>query len=139
MVSTLEFADDPLVSPVGVLAGETQDQLTARALERRSSCLPMRVRPAARDKLAVPAQHRVRFDCEVRPSRSRDCATERSEQRPISTGQPRPIRWTPKNRELVTQKQDLELLRAIRWREGTIMENLPGSERVVAVSRARLP
>src|SRR5439155_11726873 len=54
---------------VWVLSGETQDQLTERALERRSSCFPMWVRPAARDKLAVPAQHRVRFDCEVRPSR----------------------------------------------------------------------
>jgi hypothetical protein len=91
----LELADDPLVSPVRVLLGETHDQLAERALERRPSCLPMRVSPAARDKLAVPAQQRVRFDREVRPRRSRYRATERGEQRPVSTRQPRPSRLTP--------------------------------------------
>jgi hypothetical protein len=99
---------------VGVLAGETQDQLAERALERRSPCPPLRVRPAARDKLAVPAQQRVRFDREVRPRRSRYCATERGEQRSVSPGQPGPSRLTPKNRKLVTQEQDLELLRTTR-------------------------
>src|SRR6266540_3251236 len=33
---TLELADDPLVSPVRVLVGETKDQLAERALERRA-------------------------------------------------------------------------------------------------------
>jgi hypothetical protein len=31
----LEFADDPFVSPVPILSGESQDQLAQRALERR--------------------------------------------------------------------------------------------------------
>jgi hypothetical protein len=114
----LQLADDPLVPPVAVLAGETQDQVAERALERRSPCPPMRVRPAARDKLAVPAQQlsglTANFDREVRPRRSRYCATERGEQRSVSPGQPRPSRLTPKNRKLVTQEQDLELLRTTR-------------------------
>lgn len=108
----LELADDPLVSPVRVLSGETQDQLTERALKRRSPRFPMCVRPAARDKLAMPAQQCVRFHREVPPSRPRHCATERSEQRPISTGQPRPASPPAQHGHLMTQEQDLELLRA---------------------------
>ena len=95
-----------------VLVGEPQDQLTERALERRPPCLPMGVRPAARDKLAVPAQQRLRFDRKACPSRSRHESTERSEQRPIGTGQPRPAIMPAQHRQLVTQKQNLQLLRA---------------------------
>jgi hypothetical protein len=65
----------------------------------------------------VPAQDCLRFDRQVRPSRSRHQATERREQRPISMGQPRPVSTPTQHRQLMTQKQDLELLRATRPRQ----------------------
>jgi hypothetical protein len=100
----------------------------------------MRVRPAARDKLAVPAQRCVRFDCEVRPSRSRHRATERSEQRSIRTRQPRPSRLTPKNRKLVTQEQDLELLRATRsCQQPHQREQIPQHEKTNVQSKQAPP
>src|SRR5215218_2203970 len=49
---TFELADDPLVSPVRVLTGESQDQLAERALQRRSPRRPVRVRPPTGDELA---------------------------------------------------------------------------------------
>ncbi len=111
----------PLSSPTIRLYPQCEFSRARRRIRSRSErssggrpCLPMCVRPAARDKLAVPAQQCVRFDCEVRPSRSRHRATERSQQRPIRTRKSRPSRLTPKNRKLVTQEQDLELLRATR-------------------------
>ena len=68
---TLELADDPLVSPVRVLARETKDQLAERTLERRSPRRPVRVRPPAGDQLAVPAKQRLRLEREGCPSRPR--------------------------------------------------------------------
>jgi hypothetical protein len=51
---TFDFAADPFVSPVWVLAGETKDQFAERARERRSPERPMRVGPTARNQLAAP-------------------------------------------------------------------------------------
>ncbi len=100
-----------------VLPGEPQHQLAERALERRPPRFPMCVRPAARNELAVPAQQRVRFDREARPNRSRHRATERRQRRPISTRQPWPASMPPQHRQLMTQKQDLNLLRATSPRQ----------------------
>ncbi len=66
---TLELADDPFVSSVRVLPSETKDQLAERALEWRSPGSPLRVGPAARDQLAVPAKQRRRLDQQDRPGR----------------------------------------------------------------------
>ena len=49
----------------------------------------MGVRPAARDKLAVPAQQRLGLDREADPGAPRQWATQRSQQPPISRCQPR--------------------------------------------------
>src|SRR5439155_55547 len=78
---TVELADDPFVSPVRVLPGETQDQLAERALERRSPGPPVRVCPAARDQLAMPAKQRLRPEREARPRRPGERAAQRRVQR----------------------------------------------------------
>jgi hypothetical protein len=80
---TFELADDPLVSPVRVLPGESQDQLAERARERRSPRQPVRVCPPAGDELAVPAKQRLRLEREGRPGRPRKRAAQRRQQRPI--------------------------------------------------------
>jgi len=66
---TLELADDPFVSPVRVLPGETKDQPAERGLERRSPGPPVRVSPPAGDQLAVPAKQRIWLEREGRPRR----------------------------------------------------------------------
>src|SRR6266480_3399809 len=80
----LEFADDPFVSPVWVLARESQDQLAERALERRSPGPPLRVRPPARDQLPVPAKQCLRLECEGCPGGPGQRAAQRRQQRSIS-------------------------------------------------------
>src|SRR5919198_298158 len=83
MPKPFEFADDPSVSPVRVLVVEPQDQTAYRRLKQRPTGSPMRIRPAARDELAVPAQQRLGLDREGRPSGSRQGAAQRCQQPPI--------------------------------------------------------
>jgi pimeloyl-ACP methyl ester carboxylesterase len=68
---TLELADDPAVSPVGILPRESQDQRSQRRLERRPPRLLVRIRPASGDQLAVPPQQRLGLHREARPRPSR--------------------------------------------------------------------
>ena len=114
---TLEFADDASVSPVWILACEAHDQRAQRRLERRPTGSPVRIRPAARDQLTVPAQQRLRLDREARPSDPRQRATQRCQQRSISPRQLRLQSLPTEHREFMAQHQDLELLRATRPRQ----------------------
>jgi len=63
----LELAGDALIAPIRVLAGETKDQAPPRPSKRRPSRLPMRIRPAPRHQLTVPAQQGLRPHREHRP------------------------------------------------------------------------
>src|SRR6266545_3491959 len=109
---TLELADDPPVAPVGILTRESKDQRAQRPLERRPPGLLVRIRPASRDKLAMPTQHRLWLHREARPSRSRKRSTQRREERPVNWAWLRPTRLPTQDRQLVPQDQDLQLLRA---------------------------
>src|SRR2546428_10441839 len=106
----LEFADDPLVSPVRVLASETKDQLAERALERRSPGPPVRVCPAAADQLPMPAKQRLRLEREARPRRLVERAAQRREQRAIRSCQLRPRALSAEDRQLMAEDEDLQLL-----------------------------
>src|SRR6266508_6490492 len=111
---TLELADDPFVSPVWVLARETQDQLAERALEPGSPGPPVRVRPPARDQLPVPAKQCLRLEREDCPRGPRQRAAQRRQQRAIRPRQLRPRDLPAEDRQLVAEDEDLQLLRATR-------------------------
>src|SRR5215211_2081329 len=110
----LELADDPFVSPVRVLPGESQDQLAERALESRSPGPPARVRPPARDQLPVPTKQRLRLERQGRPGRPRKRTAQRHQQRAIRSCQSRPRGLSAEDRQLMAEDEDLQLLRATR-------------------------
>src|SRR6266545_2368532 len=111
---TLELADDPFVPPVRVLPSETKDQLTERALERRSPGPPLRVGPAARDQLAVPAKQRLRLEREGRPGGLGQRAARHRQERTICWCWPRPWGLPTEDRQLMAEDENLQLLRATR-------------------------
>jgi hypothetical protein len=111
---TLELADDPFVSPLRVLVGETKDQLAQRALERWSPGRPVRVCPAARDKLAVPAKQCLRLDRKDGPGWPGQRTAQRRQKNTISPRQLRSGGLPAQDRQLVPEHEDLQLLRATR-------------------------
>jgi hypothetical protein len=137
----LEFADDPSVSPVRVLAAEPQDQRAQRRLEWRPTGSPVRIRPAASDQLTMPAQQRLGLDREAaRPGNPRQRAAQRRQQRPISPRQLRLPSLPTKKREFMAQHQDLELLRATRARQQPYeREQVPHGEIRERPEQAALP
>jgi hypothetical protein len=74
----------------------------------------MRIRPPARQELAMPAQQRRRRHEERRPRRTRKRATERSKQSAITRVKPRTCDLALQHLQLVAQHEDLDLLRALR-------------------------
>ena len=107
---SLELADDPFVAPVRILSCEAQDQLAERAIEPRSPGPPVRVCPAARDQLPVPAKQRLRLEREDCPGGPGYRAAQRRQQRSISPRQLRPRGLSAEDRQLVAEGEDLELL-----------------------------
>jgi hypothetical protein len=87
---SLQLANDAPISPVRVLVRKPEDHRTHRRLERRPPGLPMRVRPAEGDQLAVPAQHSLRLHGKACPRRPRQRLAQRCQQRPIGLCQLRP-------------------------------------------------
>ena len=115
-----ELARDPLIAPPGILARQAQDELTGLSADRRSPGLPCRIGPASRDKLAMPADERVRRDEERVPALARNAPARSGEERPIGPPKCRPRDLTPKDREFVAKHDDrelLELLGAARKRD----------------------
>src|SRR5439155_738593 len=110
----LEFAGDPAVAPVGILPRESQDQTAQRMLERRPAGLLVRIRTASSDELAVPRQQRLWLHWEARPRGSRQRATQRGEQRAVNSAEAWTAALATQDRQLVSQEQNLELLRARR-------------------------
>ena len=109
-----QLADDPPVAPARVLAREPQNQLLEFRVERRPTEPTARVGPAAGHQPAMPAQQRLRADRERRPRRSRQRPAQRREQRAISRARSRPSELAPRDRELVAEHQDLDLLALAR-------------------------
>lgn len=75
----------------------------------------MRIRPAARDQLPMPAQDRSRrYEQRSLPRRSRQHPAESRQQRPISLRQLRTGHLTLKHAKLMTEQQDFDLLLPLR-------------------------
>src|SRR5262249_2881171 len=100
---------------LGFSASETHHERTHLGGSPRASGRTMRIRPASRDKLAMPAHKGRRRDEQRRLPRSpRHDAAERCEQRPISLRQLRTGDLTLQYRQLVTQQKDLDLFLLLR-------------------------
>ncbi len=74
----------------------------------------MRIRPAARHQLPMPAQKRRRRHQERRPHPSRQRPTKRGEQRPIVWAKLRTSDLALEHVQLVAQNEDLDLLLPVR-------------------------
>jgi hypothetical protein len=109
-----QLADDPPVTPARVLASEPHNQRLGATIDRRPSLASARIRPAPPDQLAVPAQQRRRTHRQARPRTSRQCARERSQDRPVDGPKLHSARLPAQDRQLMPEHQDLELLRALR-------------------------
>ncbi len=111
---TGELADDPLVTPPRVLTREPQDQLPDLLGDRRSTGSPSGIRPPPPHQLAMPAEQGVRADEERRSARSAKQSAGRSKEDAVTLIQPRPRDLAAKNRELVSQHDNLKLLELAR-------------------------
>jgi hypothetical protein len=111
---TGELADDPLVTPTRVLTRESQHQVMDLLGDRGSTGSLSGVRPSFPYELAMPAQQGVRADEERRSARLAEESVGRSEEDAVVFVQPRPGDLTAKNRELVSQHDNLELLELAR-------------------------
>ncbi len=80
----------------------------------------MRIGPAARDQSAMPAQQRVRPHEEDVPAAPWQQPTHRGKQQPIVRLEARPTGLSAKNRELVTEHENLQLLLRSRRAKSTI-------------------
>ncbi len=74
----------------------------------------MRIRPAERHQLAVPAKKRRRRDKKRPPSGPRQHAAECGEQDPIARAKLRTRDLTLQHLQLVTQNKDFDLLLPLR-------------------------
>jgi len=108
-----QLAHDPLITPARVLAGEAHDQLAHLRTDRRPARRAVRIGPAPGDKPAVPAQQRLRPHRERTPGTARQHSAERRQQHSIARLEPRPIDLAAKDRQLVAEHKDLELLRSV--------------------------
>ena len=80
-----KFALDPTVAPSRILLSHPHDKLTHLNRRRGPTCPTMRIRPAARDEVAVPTQQRRRrYERRRLPRLPRQHPAERSQQRTVS-------------------------------------------------------
>jgi hypothetical protein len=114
LADACDLADDPLVAPARVLAGKTKHQCTNLLRDRGPTRCLSGVRPAFPHKLAMPAKQRVWTNEERRPARPAQQPAGGSQEHPVALVQPRASDLAAKNRELVAQDHDLELLELTR-------------------------
>jgi hypothetical protein len=108
-----QLALHPAVAPGGVLAGQTDDQLPDRAVERGTTRTPVLVGPPSSDGIAVPAADGLRPDEQGGPSLPRQEATERRDERSVRRLEPRPGHLSTEHSELMSQHHQLDLVRAL--------------------------
>ena len=104
-----QLTNDALVAPSRVLAGEAEHQ-RANIPPNRSATTSAAVRPALRDQPAMPAKQRRGRDQERVPAGAREQSTRGCQEDPVYGRDRRPTGLTPKDRELVSQHQNLEIL-----------------------------
>ena len=74
----------------------------------------VRICPASCDKLAMPAQQRLRLHRKARPRPPRQRAAQRGQERAVSSGDLWTAGLPTQDRQLVSEDQDLQFLRATR-------------------------
>ena len=87
------------------------------AIDREAPGTPVRIGPAASDEPTVPPEERLGPHQEVVPAAPRQHSTQRREHQPVVRLEPRPAGLPAKNRKLVPEHEDLQLLRTITANE----------------------
>src|SRR6266568_639498 len=108
-----KLATDPRVPPPRVLPCETSNQGPHLRIDWRPAGPAPRVGPLPSHEFAVPAHQGLRRDQERRPAVSRQGPGERGQQRAVEVPEPWSADLPTEDAELVTQDQDLEVLRSI--------------------------
>jgi hypothetical protein len=109
-----QLADDPLIPPAWVLTGNPQNELADVRGDRGPAGTAPRVGPASPNKPAVPTKQCVRADEERLLAGSPQRPTGRSEEDTIDVLQTRAGDLSAKNRKLMSEHNDLELLELTR-------------------------
>jgi hypothetical protein len=105
-----QLPTDPLVAPAWVLDGQPHDHGLYRVGNRWPAAWPGWIGPVPAHHAAVPSKQRLGRDHEDGPSRPRQQAAQRRQQRTVLGLEPRPWLLAAQDRQLVTQDQDLNLL-----------------------------
>jgi hypothetical protein len=102
----------PSVAPGRVLLGQAEDQLSNPAVQRRTTRTPASIGPPSCDGVPVPSTHRLRAHEQGRPSFLGQEPIQRRQQSPIRRPVSRPGDVAVEHGELVSQDQQLDLVRA---------------------------
>jgi hypothetical protein len=105
---------DALGAPARVLGGQPHDQGLHRVGNRWPTAWSGRTGPVSPHHAAVPPEQRLGRDHEERPSRPGEETAERRQQGAVVGPEPRPWVLAAQGRQLVTQDQDLNLVRIRR-------------------------
>jgi hypothetical protein len=108
-----QLALDAPVPPNRILARQPQHKFADVSVRSRATDAAARIRPAARDQLAVPAQKRRRRDKQGRPRWPRQRPAQRRQQHTVGRPQLRPSHLALQDLQLVAQHKNLELLRPL--------------------------
>ena len=136
VTETDKFAMDPAVAPGRVLFGETHDQAAQLGRGWWPAWAPTRrLGPVPGDAPAVPAQQRLGCDDPAMSEAMRECHGDRAEQGAVVVGEGRPVDLATEYLNLVTQHDDLEVLRTAR----TECETSEGSNEAVQDSKHDAP
>jgi hypothetical protein len=110
MAEPRQLAVDSAVAPAGILRGHPQHQLP----DGRPGRWPTAAAghgPAAADQIPMPAQHRVRGEEQPRPAAAANQPAQRRLHGPIGPGRPQSSDLPAQHRQLMTQDEDLRVLR----------------------------
>ena len=112
---TDQLALNSPVSPARVLPREPHHEVPNLGSSRGPAGTAVRIRPEARDQVAMPTKQRRRRHKRRPPPRPpRQHSTEGGQQRAVSRRQHRPADLPLEHSQLVAQEQDLDLLLALR-------------------------
>jgi len=106
-----ELADDPELSPSGVLPRELADQLDGLVGKGRTTRPPVRVGPAPADERTVPTEDRLRRDEEQTPALARHETSEEGDKGSVGPGEAGTGNLAAKHSQLMAEHEDLGFLR----------------------------
>ena len=110
MPESVEFSVDSSVSPVRVLAGQSDGQPPDLGVDRWATSRPVRrLCPVACDSPSMPSEHRFWFDDQKRvaSASARHCSPEKTKDGSVRVGELWSVDLTLQNEELVAQCKDL--------------------------------